>query len=132
MIGIDTNVLLRNATQDDPVQSPQARAFMDGLSVDDPGFISVVTIVETAWTLRTRYNADIDAIGGLISALVGAQELVVQEADIVRRVARESVTHHVDFVDLLIAHLGIAHGCDYTVTFDRKASRLPGMKLLEA
>lgn len=48
MIGIDTNVLLRHLTQDDPEQSARATDFMRGLSREDPGFISLVTLVETA------------------------------------------------------------------------------------
>ena len=132
MIGVDTNILLRHATQDDPVQSGQARAFMESLTPGDPGFISLVTLVELAWTLRKSYHVDNETVGALIGGLLGAQELLVQEPDIVRRVARESVSTYVDFADLLIAHLGMSYGCDYTVTFDKRAARLPGMKLLES
>ena len=132
MIGIDTNVLLRHVTLDDPEQSAQAGAFMDALTPENPGFISLITLVETVWTLRKRYGVDIDTIGGLVTTLLGSRELVVQEADMVRRVARESVSSSADFADLVIAYVGISFGCDYTVTFDKKAAKIPGMILLGA
>lgn len=57
MIGLDTNILIRYLTQDDPVQSPKATDIMEHrLSVADPGFLSVVTMVETVWALDRAYG----------------------------------------------------------------------------
>jgi predicted nucleic-acid-binding protein len=131
VIGIDTNVLLRHLTQDDPEQSARATDFMRGLSREDPGFISLVTLVETAWTLRSRYRAGLDRIAHVVLSLVETEQLVLQEPDTVVRAARDSLETRAELADLLVAHMGVAHGCDLTVTFDRKASTLPGMKLLE-
>ncbi len=131
MIGIDTNVLVRYATQDDPEQSARATTFMRSLSTEDPGFVSLVTLVETVWTLRASYKSSVETIAALLALILAAEELVVQESDTVRRVARESAETRADFADLLIAHLGIGHGCDHTVTFDRRAAKVSGMLLLE-
>jgi predicted nucleic-acid-binding protein len=52
MIGLDTNVLVRYLTQDDPIQSPKATAIIERhLTEQNPGFVSVVAMVETAWVL---------------------------------------------------------------------------------
>lgn len=131
MIGIDANVLIRDAVQDDPVQSPQARAFLARLTEGDPGFVSLVTMVEAAWTLSRSYRVDRDGIFRFISTLLTAREIVVQAPDVVRRAMREAQQNDSDFADAVIALLALDADCDYTVTFDRAAVRLPGMKLLE-
>ena len=49
MIGLDTNVLVRYLTQDDQAQSRQATELIEQrLSEENPGFISVVAMVEMA------------------------------------------------------------------------------------
>jgi predicted nucleic-acid-binding protein len=54
MIGLDTNVLLRYLVQDDPVQSPRATEIITRrLSEEEPGFVSLVTILEVVWVLKT-------------------------------------------------------------------------------
>jgi len=43
MIGIDTNVLLRYLTNDDPAQSPRARKLLTSCTPEAPAFISTAT-----------------------------------------------------------------------------------------
>jgi len=48
MIGLDTNILVRYLAQDDPVQSLPATDIMESrVTEEDPGFVSVVAMVET-------------------------------------------------------------------------------------
>jgi predicted nucleic-acid-binding protein len=43
MIGLDTNILVRYLTQDDPIQSPKAREIIERrLTEEKPGFVSIV------------------------------------------------------------------------------------------
>ena len=52
MIGLDTNILVRYLAQDDPIQSPRATEVVNQrLTEQEPGFISLVTMVETVWFL---------------------------------------------------------------------------------
>ena len=52
MIGLGTNILVRYLAQDDPVQSPKATELIEErLTEENPGFVSVVAMVETAWVL---------------------------------------------------------------------------------
>ena len=55
MIGLDTNVLVRYVTQDDPVQSPKASALIESLTTVSPGFVSLVSVVELVWVLQSCY-----------------------------------------------------------------------------
>ncbi len=51
MIGLDTNILVRYLTQDDPLQSSKATEIIERrLTEETPGFVSIVAMVETAPT----------------------------------------------------------------------------------
>ena len=57
MIGLDTNVLLRYIAQDDPKQSPRATQIMERrLTEQEPGFVSLVTILEVVWVLKSLFK----------------------------------------------------------------------------
>jgi predicted nucleic-acid-binding protein len=126
MIGLDTNVLVRYFTQDDPVQSRIANAFMARLSTDDPGFVSVIVVVEVAWVLESVYRLSDVEIAAVIEQLLQADALVVdREKEVYTALAalRGGVG---SFADTLIAALSAGAGCSATVTFDLKALRIPG------
>ena len=69
MIGLDTNILVRYLAQDDPVQSPKATELIERqLTEENPGFLSVVAMVETAWILDRAYRLAADEIAAASSA----------------------------------------------------------------
>ncbi|MHB1713238.1 MAG: PIN domain-containing protein [Acidimicrobiales bacterium] len=127
MIGLDTNVLVRYVTQDDPEQSRHATTLIESLDEGAPGFVSVVALVELHWVLRRAYKVSRRDTATVIRKLLDARELVVQEADAARR-ALACLRDDIDFSDALIGELGTLAGCSYTATFDRTASGLPHMK----
>ena len=53
MIGLDTNVLVRYIMQDDPRQSPKAARLIESLDAENPGFVTVVSVVELYWVLTS-------------------------------------------------------------------------------
>ena len=129
MIGLDTNVLVRYVVEDEPGQSAAAVALIDGLMSSEPAFVSVVVTVETYWVLRRSYRlSDSDCLD-VVDGLLAAAELRLERADLVRT-AIDNCRDGGDFADALIAGLGRNAGCRHTVTFDRRASQLPGMELL--
>lgn len=130
MIGLDTNVVIRYLVQDDPEQSALASGLIDELSEEDPGFLSVVTVVEAHWVLRHAYRVSAERCGDVIEGLLDARELRVDQASTVRAALRQS-RDGLDFADALIAQLGRVAGCEHTVTFDRQAARSEGMQLLD-
>jgi predicted nucleic-acid-binding protein len=131
VIGIDTNILIRAAVGDDVDQAERARRFLATLTSDDPGYVSLVTLVEAVWVLQRAYRADREDVGRFIDTLLQSRELIIQASDVVRRALSDSRQSGSDFSDAVIALLGIDAGSDFTVTFDRRAAELPGMRLLE-
>jgi predicted nucleic-acid-binding protein len=131
MIGLDTNVLVRYLTQDDPVQSSQAVAFIEnGLAPDNPGFVSIVTMVETVWVLERFYKLGREDVSAAIEGILQADALVVEQEREVFTALIAFSSGLGAFADALIGALDARTGCSRTVTFDRKALRLPGFELL--
>lgn len=130
MIGIDTNVLVRYLAQDDPVQSPRATRIIEQLLTEDrPGFISLVTIAETAWVLDKIYDMSDLEIAGAIERILQADTLQVQNEQEVFRAMIALKTGVASFSDALIGAVGSWAGCSSTLTFDRKAARLKDFEL---
>lgn len=130
MIGLDTNVLVRYLAQDDPIQSPKATEFIErGLTPENPGFVSVVTMVETVWVLERSYGLDREAVGATIERILQADAFVVEHEREVF-VASVALASGLGFADALIQALGARAGCSHTVTFDQRALRMPGFESL--
>jgi predicted nucleic-acid-binding protein len=132
VIGLDTNVLVRHLTGDDPAQSPVARDLLAGRTAADPAFISLVTLVEAVWTLSSRrYGYDRAALLYVVGDLAGLDEVRFQEhAAVVAAVALSRQTG-CDFPDALVAELGARAGCFHTATFDQQAASLvPEMRIV--
>lgn len=130
MIGLDTNILVRYFTQDDPIRSRRAMEILERrLSEDDPGFISIVVAVETVWVLSRSYGYADYKIAAALELLLQADNVVVEhERDVFLAVIALKEGRS-SFADALISALAIRAGCTVTLTFDRKAARLPGFAL---
>ena len=129
MIGIDTNVLVRLLTADEADQHAKVLKFFEKRSVDDPAFVSAVTLAETVWVLRLSYQFTYAEILDAVAALLETDDFVIEgrEALIAAREAGKPAM----IGDFLVAHLGERSGCLRTVTFDRRAaSGVPAMELL--
>lgn len=131
MIGLDTNVLVRYLAQDDPAQSRAATSIIEGqLTEDGPGFISIVTVVETVWVLDRAYGLSAGAIAGAIERILQTDVLIVENEQQVFTAMTALKEGLGSFADALIGALAAQAGCSRTLTFDRKAARLPGFELV--
>lgn len=131
MIGLDTNVLVRYLTQDDPIQSPKATELIERrLTESKPGFVSLVVMVETVWVLDRAYGLAAQDIAAAIERMLQVDVLVVdKEQDVFAAMVALKLGRG-SFADALIAELGTRAGCLHTLTFDTRAVRLPAFKLL--
>ncbi len=130
MIGLDTNVLVRYLTKDDALQSPLALELIDSFTSQKPGFVSLVSLVETVWVLTDVLGYNRTDMAQVIETLLGSDDIHIQQADLVWRCLRQYRDSKVDFSDCVIGVLGTEAGCETTVTFDRQAAKLPGFRLL--
>jgi len=129
MIGLDTNVLVRYLTQDDPVQSPKATHVIEQqLTEANPGFVSIVAMVETVWVLDRAYRLADQEIATAIERMLQADVLVVESEQDVFTAMIALKEGRGGFADALIAALGDRAGCSCTLTFDRRALGLSGFE----
>jgi predicted nucleic-acid-binding protein len=130
MIGLDTNILVRYLTQDDPAQSAQATRIIERkLTEENPGFISIVAMVETVWVLDRAYGLATHEIAAAVERMLQTDVFVVQSEQEVFTAVIALKQGRGSFADAIIAALGARAGCFYTLTFDHKARRLAGFKL---
>ncbi|MDP9838820.1 putative nucleic-acid-binding protein [Neorhizobium huautlense] len=131
MLGLDTNVVIRLLTNDDPAQRRTALRFAEGLGVDYTAYLTLVGIVELDWALRSRLGFSRQASTAAIGKLLQTRGLVIEHHDLVVKALRLATTERADFADALIAARSLDAGCVSIKTFDQKAAnRVPGMELL--
>ena len=103
MIGLDTNILVRYFIQDDPEQTRLAVNLIDSLSTTESAWIGVAVFMELDWVLNNVLKVKKDRVVEIFNTLLVSQELVVENADIVREALQLYRTRNTDFSDCLIA-----------------------------
>ncbi|QAU24805.1 PIN domain-containing protein [Dyella sp. M7H15-1] len=131
MIGLDTNVLVRYVAQDDPVQAKKAGALIESLTPEHPGYVTQVALIEVVWVLGRAYGVERGEIARVIEALLRTKEIVVEAAETVWKALRLYAGSSADFADCLIERACYQAQCEHTVTFDAKAAKATGMRLIK-
>ena len=116
MLAVDTNVIVRYLTGDDPQQAQKARAVIG----HKPVFVSRTVLLEVEWVLRSVYDVPSDQIVPALRALAGLPRVMIEHAPLVAK-ALDWAEAGTDFADAL--HLAAAESCETFLTFDRALAR---------
>jgi predicted nucleic-acid-binding protein len=131
VIGLDTNVVIRYVTQDDPRQAAAAtRLFEKTLTAENPGFVSLITLCEISWVLSDAYGVQRDRVRAVVEGLLGSKQVVVESTELVWKALRAWQDSAADFSDALIGEVSAANGARHVATFDKAAAKLPTFQLL--
>jgi predicted nucleic-acid-binding protein len=103
---------------------------IESLTQDEPGYVSVVAVVELVWVLTSCYASTKGEICEVLEKLLRIKTIVVAQADVVWKAIRLFQEGKADFADCLIERDGNEAGCSYTNTFDREAAKHCGMRLI--
>lgn len=126
MRAIDTNILLRIVTHDDP---RQARAAAD--CVAKGAWVSHVVFAETAWLLTSLYGLSRTALADVLSKLLDHVSIVIQEADVVEAALDlYRANKKVEFADCLLLEVARKAGHAPVSTFDRALAKVDGVELI--
>ena len=131
MIALDTNVLIRYLTRDNPEQAEAARALLQGLTTDNPGFICREVVIEVVWVLERSYRFSRERIANIVVELVATDTLVIEDDNDVAQAAAVYREGSADFSDLMILSAVNRVGAQPLYTFDRQFARLDGTELVE-
>ena len=131
MIAVDTNVLVRYLVGDDAEQANAARALLEGLTPERPGFICREVAVEVVWVLERAYGFTRVQIADVLVELTATDSIVVEAADDMARAAYDYRQGGVGFADLMILSAAEREGAAPLYTFDRQLARMDGAVLVE-
>ena len=116
MVAVDTNVLVRLLTGDEPAQTTRARAIFERETV----LLPKTVILETEWVLRRLYRFGSARIADAFLALIALPDLVCEDMGAMAD-AIQWMRGGMDLADAL--HLASARPAGRFATFDDKLAQ---------
>jgi predicted nucleic-acid-binding protein len=112
VIAVDTDVLVRLLTGDEPKQAAAARRLFSS----QPIWIAKTVLLETGWVLRSLYGFEQGAIREAFTKLLGLKNVKAEDESSVAA-ALALIAHGVEFADAM--HLGSRPPGGQFVSFDK-------------
>lgn len=126
MRAVDTNVLVRMLTRDDPRQVRAADGF-----VAAGAWVPLLALAETMWVLTTVYERDAAEIGASVGQLLDHKDLILQDREAVAAALEIFRTRPaLGFTDCLILEVARKAGHLPLGTFDRNLGKIDGAEKL--
>jgi predicted nucleic-acid-binding protein len=119
MIALDTNVIIRVVTADDPEQLAIALEILRSGEL----WVCKTVLLETEWVLRYSYELPSATVLEALRRLLGYRGLQVEDRGAVLQ-ALSLLESGMDFADAL--HLASSTGAERFVTFDRPLAKMAG------
>jgi predicted nucleic-acid-binding protein len=116
VLAIDTDIIVRYLTRDDPAQAEKAAAVINSNDV----FVCTTVMLEAEWVLRSAYGFEPSRIATALTAFAGLEYVNLEDPTRTAE-ALKRMTRGMDFADAL--HLAAADGCTAFVSFDRRLIR---------
>ncbi len=127
MIAVDTNVLVRLLTADDPSQTERAVRLFRNEQI----LIPKAVLLETEWVLRFSYKLSPEVIGAAFRRVFGLLQVQIEDP-LAAMAALKGYAGGMDFADAL--HLASAGSAQAFATFDaalkKRAGRRARVRLL--
>jgi predicted nucleic-acid-binding protein len=131
MIGLDTNVLVRYLTQDNPAQFAKAAAFIDAASEREERFlVNTPVLCDLVWVLTAVYDYSREEIAEALEQIFTTAQFEIERLDEARQALGDFRSSKADFSDALIGRINRSLGAKHTVTFDRDLKAVETFRLL--
>ncbi|MEB3199254.1 MAG: type II toxin-antitoxin system VapC family toxin [Synechococcaceae cyanobacterium] len=112
-VALDTNLLARLLTGDDPEQALRAAELIDG---SPACYVPITVVLELEWVLRGAYRLQREAVITALESLMAIRQVHLEQEDLVRQALRWH-QRGLDFAGAL--HLLRSEGCACLATLDR-------------
>lgn len=131
MTGLDTNVLVRYLTQDDPAQAQKATQVIEGAAEQgELLYITSIVLCELVWVLEVAYGHSKQEIQAVLERILRTAQFRFDNKDHLWHALQDYREGRADFSDYLIGRLGLHDGCQATVTFDKALENHAAFRLL--
>lgn len=121
---IDTNLLVRYLTDDDP---QKAKAVDTLLNRANKGELKIlipsIVVAELVWVLESSYKMIADEIAKLVEAILNTPGIDVQDKRIIKAALSLYRTKEIDLIDAWIIEFAKDKGAKKIYTFDKKHFR---------
>ncbi|MCY4344620.1 MAG: type II toxin-antitoxin system VapC family toxin [Gammaproteobacteria bacterium] len=125
MIALDTNVVVRLLTNDDPSQAAEAARLVASGRV----FLPLSVVLETEWVLRSVYGLERRTVASALRRLLGVSSVTAEAVDRVGQ-ALDWYERGFDFADALHLASAAQAGAERIATFDGRFLRLTNAQSL--
>ena len=129
---LDTNVLVRALTNDDPEAALRGRALVDELEAGERRVLmSPLVLFELIFTLQRGYKAPREFIARSVAQLVSLGTVEMTGKQLFLQALEEYRESSVGFADIYNSHYARAAGVSCVYSWDRDFDRLPGISRRE-
>jgi predicted nucleic-acid-binding protein len=131
MIAIDTNVLVRLVTDDNPRQAQLAQEALEGAARDGQPLVIVhVVLCELVWVLTRGYGYTKAQCLDVLERLLGFGGLSFESRQVASAATKAWRSSQADFSDAIIGLTAAGLGAQHVLTFDKKACSLAPYRLI--
>lgn len=131
MIAIDTNVLVRLITDDDPAQAQMAQDALERAARAGQALMVVnIVLCELIWVLMRSYGYTKPQCIDVLDRLLGFSALNFESRKLARNASTAWRASNADFANAMVGLAAADLGAEFVLTFDKKACSLTSHRLL--
>jgi predicted nucleic-acid-binding protein len=112
VVAVDTNIVVRLLTADEPRQTARARRLFESETI----FLAKTVLLETEWVLRRLYRLEREPVNRALEELLSLANVRCEDEPLLRQALAWN-RDGLDFADAL--HLASSRTAERFVTFDR-------------
>jgi predicted nucleic-acid-binding protein len=129
--GLDTNILVRYLTEDDPRQAAAAVKEIEGAGRKGKKLVvQPLVLCELAWVLESAYGVGKKELLEVFDRILRTAQFEIPGKDVVWRSLADYRTGKGDFSDHLLGRLNESAGASVTITFDKALGGDPRFHVL--
>lgn len=119
---IDTNILIRYVTNDDPIKAEKARRLFERVEAGELEILVCEAVLsEVVWVLTHPkvYNLSREEVAGFLSSFIRLSGVLIQGKSTYLRALEMYKTTDLDFPDCILASMVESGKSDELISFDR-------------